>query len=524
MKIIIIGSSNAARFECYLDETEKKLTEMRKCTKLESFRVQMAELEDTDEHVLLTVIENFVCDSVKGSSGENKIKDGVARALTDFIEIVKEAATRLPGTKFAIVEPTSRPAWDWYTEGLTDFTKAYSEALAGLQLINISTIKRADLPTQLFDSDNIHLTKAMGSQFLKAIVYFAEKIFESPIVDLESEQDRMETEETPVASGSGMATVVTPAAAVASGSGDAPIVTPQTAHERIDQMDQDIKKRRHFDSMVSARIREEMDHLINVKKENKLIVTGLESKTAMPSEKNEGKKWMDELVGAALNYVTKDSSVGIAFIMAGRNQVKGVPTMFEVRMKDRDLAVKIRKDFSACMRDKAQMQADGFGRMFVANSVTLATRVRTDILKVIAKKCSNDREDFFVVGFTSRPVLSVRRKDTLSQYALTFADAVAKFGGNLSRGELQVAYGRAGESFAGQLQQNFVVLHDKGEANGKMRAAHKGGSGPAMGGGRKRGLGEEGDTVSAKRQDWGGARGAMRGGARGGNARGKPNK
>ena len=523
MKIIIIGSSNAARFECYLDETEKKLIQMRKCTKLESFGVQMAELEETDEHVLLTVVENFVCDSVKGSSGENKIKDGVAKALTHFIEIVKEAATRLPGTKFAVVEPTSRPAWDWYTEGLTDFTKAYSEALAGLQLINISVIKRADLPSQLFDNDNIHLTPAMGSQFLKAIIYFAEKIFEAQVVDLETEQDRMETEDTTVAA-LVVTSVATPAAG---GSGAAPVVAPitlLTAHERIDQMNQENKRRRHFDSMVSARIREEMDHLINVKKENKLIVTGLESQTAMPADKNEGKKWMDELVGAALNYVTKDSSCGMAFIMPGRNRDRGVPTMFEVRMKERDLAVKIRKDFSACMRDKPQMQADGYGRMFVANSVTLATRVRTDILKVIAKKCSNDREDFFVVGFTSRPVLSVRRKDTLGQYALTYADAVAKYGGNLSRGDLQVAYGRAGESFAGQLQQNFVVLHDKGEVNGNLGAAHKGVPGPAMGGGKKRGLGEEVETVSAKRQDWGGARGAMRGGARGGSARGKPKK
>ena len=48
MKIIIIGSSNAARFTKYLDEEEKKLTEMRKCTKLESFKVQMEELEEAD--------------------------------------------------------------------------------------------------------------------------------------------------------------------------------------------------------------------------------------------------------------------------------------------------------------------------------------------------------------------------------------------------------------------------------------------------------------------------------------------
>ena len=68
------------------------------------------------------------------------------------------------------------------------------------------------------------------------------------------------------------------------------------------------------------------------------------------------------------------------------------------------------------------------------------------------------------------------------------------------------------------------MLHDKGEVNGNLGAAHKGGPGPVMGGGRKRGLGDEVETVSSKRQDWGGARGAMRGGARGGNARGKPKK
>ena len=134
----------------------------------------------------------------------------------------------------------------------------------------------------------------------------------------------------------------------------------------------------------------------------------------------------------------------------------------------------------------------------------------------------NDREDFFVVGFTSRPVLTVRRKDKSGQYALTYVDAVAKYGGNLSRGELQVAYGRAGESFAGQLQQNFVVLHDKGEGNGNLGAAHKGGPGLAMGGGRKRGI-EEVDTTSARRQDGRGAKGAWRGGAKGGkNAGEKP--
>ena len=38
---------------------------------------------------------------------------------------------------------------------------------------------------------------------------------------------------------------------------------------------------------------------------------------------------MDELVGAALDYLVKDSSKGMAFITPGRKVEKGVPTMLK---------------------------------------------------------------------------------------------------------------------------------------------------------------------------------------------------
>ena len=406
---------------------------------------------------------------------------GVNKSLADFFEIVKVTAVRLPETKFVVVEPMQRPAVDWYQEGLAELTKAYSEGLANLQLINVSIVKRFDLPSQYFADDNIHLTDAMGLQFLQAIVYYAEKVYEAEVVDLE----KMDTDVEPVASGSGSVEVE----------------RKKPIQDQIDAIIRDTMKRRHFDSLVTARIREEMDHLINVKREDRIIVTGLESQTPMPADKLEQKKWRDELVGAALNYLVPESSKGIAFITPGRRVERGVPTMFEVRMKEKDLAGKIRKEFSARMRDKARLQADHYGRLFVANSVTLATRVRSDILKVIAQRCANDNEDFFVIGFTSRPVLSIRRKDSTSQYALSFADAVSKFGSGISRGELQVAYGRAGESFVGQLQQNFVVLHDKEDGLGKADAI-RGVPRTAVGGGRKREM-ENGEGVEpAKRTNW----------------------
>ena len=436
-----------------------------------------------------------------------QVQVGVNKALTEFFEVVKTTAVRLPETRFVLVEPMQRPAVEWYQDGLSEFTKTYSEGLASLQLINVSIIKRFDLPSQYFTDDNIHLTDSMGMQFLQAIIYYAEKVYEAVVVDLE----RMDTSAEPVAGGSGTLEVQNANARDA------------TIQEQIDGIKDDTQRRRHFDSLVTARLREENDHSINVKKENKIIVTGIESRTPMPNDKVEGKKWVDELIGSTLNYLIKDSAGEVAFTSPGRRIEKGVPTMFEVRMKDREMAIKIRKAFSQAMKDKAQMQADGYGRLFVANSVTLATRVRTDVLKAIAQKMSNDTEDFFVMGFTSRPVLTVKRKDSGSQYALTYADAVSKFGAKLTRGDLQVAYGRAGDSFAGMLQQIFVVLHDKTEGNGKGGAGQAGGvAGPALGpGGRKRAFDNGGPPVSAKRQTWRGGNGG-RGGPRGGFGRGKP--
>jgi hypothetical protein len=103
-----------------------------------------------------------------------------------------------------------------------------------------------------------------------------------------------------------------------------------------------------------------------------------------------------------------------------------------------------------------------FGRIFLTNSVTLATRVRIDILKAIARKFSSEREDLYMTAFSARPVLQVKQKNEQNRtMALTFADAISKFREGLREGDLGEAYRRAGLVFRGQLQQIFVVLHDE---------------------------------------------------------------
>jgi hypothetical protein len=51
-----------------------------------------------------------------------------------------------------------------------------------------------------------------------------------------------------------------------------------------------------------------------------------------------------------------------------------------------------------------------------------------------------------------------KKDESLRPLFLTFAAAVARFGKELSKENLAEAYRRAGSTFGGQLEQDFVVL------------------------------------------------------------------
>ena len=115
----------------------------------------------------------------------------------------------------------------------------------------------------------------------------------------------------------------------------------------------------------------------------------------------------------------------------------------------------------------------------------------------------------FVRGFSSRPVLQTRQRDgSKSPFTLTFADAVGRYGAKLKDADLAGAYRRAGRAFAGELEQNFVVLTDPVAVKmgrGGMGTAGNPASGPAfLSAPNKRPLapGRDRDQSEKKRMNW----------------------
>ena len=188
---------------------------------------------------------------------------------------------------------------------------------------------------------------------------------------------------------------------------------------------------------VFARHREDLDFISNKKKEDRLISTGLTNSIPMPIDEGEKRLWLDKMVAEVLRKLDPEGQGQILFIKPGRKDGINIP-MVEVRMENKEMAKRIR----ACYAEKKRNNSD-LGKLFLANCVTLATRVRIDIMRAIATK-NNNKEvlEMYVPPFSFRPVLHIKDSGK-SPYALTFADAVTRYGGTLSEDDL----GGAGRSF-----------------------------------------------------------------------------
>jgi hypothetical protein len=75
----------------------------------------------------------------------------------------------------------------------------------------------------------------------------------------------------------------------------------------------DFRDRRFYDSMVTKRLREERDSIINGRRESRNVITGLINYTPMSVETEDKKKWLNETIGELLNKTIPESPMNLLF-------------------------------------------------------------------------------------------------------------------------------------------------------------------------------------------------------------------
>jgi hypothetical protein len=354
----------------------------------------------------------------------------------DFLSITLDTAVKFPDSKFGVVMPLHRPAVPWYNDRVGPIAKFIGEVIKAMiserSVNNVSAINTFLVTSQQFEDDNIHLTEPSAAIFLEVILEAAEKFFDAPLVDL---------------------------------------TDPSTSHsagleDRLSKLEGLFRHQQDkaiSDNLMFARTREELDAASNGSQEDRIFINGLASSTPLPADPRQRIEALREIVAEVFKKIIPGFEGKIVYLNQGKRQPQLAQQMIEVKLDKAEYAVAIWKTFAET-RKKKELSAE-LDSLFLTNCVNLATQIRVDIMKSIARKLTNDKDLAYVAGFTSRPMMHIRMAgapaaNTRPLKSFTFIDSISRFGRQLTKEDLETAYGRAGRSFNGQLQQNFVVLNE----------------------------------------------------------------
>ena len=426
MANLLVGSSNIARFYKFLLFQDFKDFQMMKCTNMDSFSALMSEIEDGANNIIISVIENIIVDSANGAENEDERAGLINNSIKKVFEVIGKTSARLPESKFCFVMPLRRPAIEWFEAKIGEIEDEIRKNIASLKTFNVTRMKNFCVSQQQFEKDGIHLTKDSGFLFVESTLKSAEEIFNA--VNIEKN-----TEATP---------------------------NQEEAEPDLKGLVSILKSRFEADNMMFARLREEVDSTANKSREDRVVVTGVTSKDPLPTDYRQRIEKLKVLVAEVFQTIKPGFKGKILYASQGRNN--DTLPMVEVKLDSTEFAVEIRKAFAE-KRKKDGKLSGCLERIFLSNSINIGTRVRIEILKAIAKRISNEKDLAYVASFISRPVVHIKPRNSRNERPMksyTFIDAVKQFGSQLMPEDLLDSYAKAGRAFAGQLEQNFVVLKE----------------------------------------------------------------
>ena len=225
----------------------------------------------------------------------------------------------------------------------------------------------------------------------------------------------------------------------------------------------EVVARRLQDNLIFARLKEEQDYSFNKNREDRFTVTGVQVSVAPPRDPIERKAFfknlLSGLVAEACPELTPTPEVLDVYVNMryGRG-----PPFLEARLNSAEASSAFRVAAAKLAKD----ESPNFRVLFVANAVTLTTRVRIEILKALAKRLTTKNEEAYVQSFSSRPMLHYQSRGHAlhpapgTNRSYSFVEAVGRWGDRLTTVELLPAYRRARPAFIGCLEQYFVVLKE----------------------------------------------------------------
>jgi len=432
--------------------------------------------------IVTSVLSNFICDA--GALSPDRLLDAANSVISDHVSLLHRFSQTSPSTRIVVVPPLSRSNPDWFNPYLPCLITFLISEIIKTGNTQIRYLSPFVAPATFFLSDGVHLNQDAGFHFIQFIIDGVDQVFPdvNPPPHQSTSMAPPPLSNVTLQSGSALPNVssqFTYSQAAAPFPSSISTVPSSTSFAvefgRVSSaitsltgitssMRTEAKTRREQDNLIFARLKEDRDFEFNKNREDRFTVSGLVTPNP-PVDPRERKTFfiqrLQELVDEACVDVIPRPQVVDVYI----NMRPGQTSPFlEGRMDSVSSSSAFRVAASQLSRD----ESPNFKDLFIANAVTLSTRVRIEILRAISKKLLSDDTDSFVQGFSSRPLLhyhlcegSFARIDGVNR-TYTFVEAVARFGTLVSQADLFKAYRRARPAFIGCMEQYFVILKEAG--------------------------------------------------------------
>jgi hypothetical protein len=451
MARILIGSSNIRRFYPNAGTKTYPVYKLEVTTLRRAFEVTLDNVPN-DSKVVISVLENLIKKELALAAEEEK-QAAVRSLIEGFITSVVEKAKKNKGARFALAYPILRPGNEWMTK-YDDFIRdEFETAYNKHSEINISKVDAVSRGSQVFERDGVHLTKAAGNAFVANLIGMAEDCFDAPQIQIDDDEEEESSIDKLLRAGQESSK-----ARKNSDLSDLKKVTHDLKGWKA-TLETSLHTRFMADNLMFARLRDEMDSETNRKREDRTLVTYLIDPETLPKQTTERNEALRKEAKEFCIKIKEDFVGEVMFATTTGRSERG-NLMLEFRLDSVEKAREIRKAF-AISRSTNKLPAE-MEKIQMSTVITLATKVRIEIMKAMARKIESQRETAYVPTFLPRPILHIKVKvpggKGLHLNSLTFAEAIQQYGEKLNQDDLVSAYRKAGGNFKGQMRQHFVVL------------------------------------------------------------------
>ena len=346
----VIGDSNVKN---HVNKNSRRASPLVKgcqvlhCGALEAMASSLEKVRAESDMCMVSCMTNFLADA----EGPESVAHRIDPVLQAFRESLHDSCSSNPGRHFFVAPPMYRSSPMWYRNGLPEILTNFSKTLFAEKPENLHLLP--SFPTPDFEKDGVHLTPYAGLEFIL-------HLFDGSLELLEG-----------LGQGQDVAVVKN-------------CELNRVLEDRVVALEQD---HRRLNNVVDDKIAidaEMADFIKNERFEDSFVIEG----TPRISDEITGKPWQDQAI-KDVQFVLKElmgREMGIVFIQNATARQPDALVVYNVKMSTVAESKSIRLKFGSFFLGGKDKRPPALKPFSIKNRVTLETRIRISVLKLIAKR------------------------------------------------------------------------------------------------------------------------------------------